>query len=232
MNIYFASDHAGLAHKDKVFAYLVEHTDYQLTDFGPFEFDAKDDYPDYISLAARRVARETHSIAIIFGGSGQGEAILANRFQGVRAAVYYGGDKDILRLSKEHNNANVLSIGSRFVSDEEVVGVVKEWLDHRFTHVERHERRLKKLEQKAKMGLKEPAIERFGWIGVILIVSAYVANIFGVLLPNDTGYLMANVVGSLFVMIDARQDNNTQAVVINAVWILAGLIGMFHYFLL
>jgi ribose 5-phosphate isomerase B len=83
---------------------------------------------------------------IIFGGSGQGEAITANRFPGVRAAVYYGGSEEIIKLSREHNDANVLSIGARFVTNEEMFRVVDIWLETNFSKGERHVRRIKEID--------------------------------------------------------------------------------------
>ena len=231
MKIYFASDHAGLELKEKIFNHLADRG-YELTDFGPLEMDKNDDYPDYISLASRAVSRNPKSLAIVFGGSGQGEAMMANRFKRVRATVYYGGNsQEIVKLSRQHNNANVLSIGARFTEEQEAKDMVDLWLDTKFEKEERHVRRLAKIEKEARMGLKSRKIERFGWFGVFLILSAYVANIFGLLSVDDSGYLMANIVGSLFVLVDARQDDNMQAVVINVVWVLAGIFGVFRYIL-
>ena len=95
--------------------------------------DEDDDYPDFMHIVAKQVAGdpEAHR-GIIFGGSGQGEAMVANRYKGVRAAVFYGGSDEIILLSRWHNNANVLSIGARFVSEEEAIKVVKLWLETEF----------------------------------------------------------------------------------------------------
>lgn len=230
MKIYFATDHAGLAHKDKLFAYLAEH-DYELIDYGAFELDEGDDYPDFVAKAARSVALDRKSVGIIFGGSGQGEAIVANRFRGVRCAVYNGGDRSIVELSRRHNNANMLSIGARFVTETEMKEVVEAWLATKFEKEERHVRRLKKIELEARKGTKSQKIERFGWLGVVLILSAYIANILGVLNVTDSGYLLANLAGSIFVLVDARQDENMQAVVINAAWIIFAVVGIVRYLL-
>lgn len=144
--IYLASDHAGFALKEFLKKFLmVEGCD--LKDFGAFKYQAKDDYPDFIKLAAKAVAKDKNSQAIIFGGSGQGEAMTANRFKGVRAAVYYGGPLTIVSLSKEHNQANILSLGARFVTKRQAKQAVQLWLGVKFSQAPRHLRRLKKIDQ-------------------------------------------------------------------------------------
>jgi ribose 5-phosphate isomerase B len=91
------------------------------------------------------------SRGIILGGSGQGEAIVANRVMGIRATVFYGepvaSDESIIELSRQHNNANVLSLGARFLSDEEAIEAVDQWLDTAFSQEERHARRIQKIDQ-------------------------------------------------------------------------------------
>lgn len=126
--IYLATDHAGYPHKDVVKEWLLSEG-YKVEDCGAFNFDAEDDFTDFISQAAKAVSlapRERRGI--IFGGSGQGEAILANRFPGVRAAVYYGGPEEIVTLSRKHNNSNVLSIGARFVDVDTTKARIWTWL--------------------------------------------------------------------------------------------------------
>src|SRR3989344_5746360 len=108
MKIFLASDHAGLALKGKVKVWL-KGLGYDVNDEGAFELDETDDYPDFISIVAKQVASNpTEHRGLIFGGSGQGEAMTANRYQGVRATVYYGPPDKIIILSRQHNNANVL----------------------------------------------------------------------------------------------------------------------------
>jgi ribose 5-phosphate isomerase B len=126
--LYLATDHAGFDHKEAVMSWLVAEG-LTVIDCGAKMYDADDDFPDYISVAARAVAKAPEqSAALIFGGSGQGEAMVANRYVGVRATVYYGGDESIIALSREHNDANVLSIGARFVSLDQTKKVVWDWL--------------------------------------------------------------------------------------------------------
>ena len=114
MKIHLATDHAGLELKEKVKLYLL-NLDYEVIDHGAYEYDALDDYPDFIFPCANAVSNDPESKGIILGGSGQGEAMAANRVKGVRAAVFYNGPDEIIKLSRQHNNANILSLGARFV---------------------------------------------------------------------------------------------------------------------
>jgi ribose 5-phosphate isomerase B len=147
--IHFATDHAGLAHKDAVKAWL-QHEGYQVVDHGAHHFDAFDDFPDFIRLAAEAVSKDPTNRAIIFGGSGQGEAMVANRFPHVRATVYYGGNQDIITLSRQHNDANVLSIGARFVKEDEAKEVIARWLKTSPLDDKKYERRNRKIERITK----------------------------------------------------------------------------------
>lgn len=159
MKVLLASDHAGFGLK----AALLEHIrtlGYDVEDMGAFTLDPEDDYPDFVTPLAKRVAIEPDTMGIITAGSGQGEAMCANRIQGVRAAVFYGEMKvtaalevegghsedgfDIVRLARKHNNANILSIGSRFVSGEETVEAVRIFLETEFSTAPRHARRIGK----------------------------------------------------------------------------------------
>ncbi len=146
MTVYFATDHAGFEMKNELLGYVRDELGYDVMDCGAHAFDAEDDYNDFIALAAQAVSdAPTQHKAIILGGSGQGEAMCANRYPGVRAAVYYGNERDILRLSREHNDANVLSLGSRFLSVAEAKDAVRYWLMTEFSNEKRHERRINKL---------------------------------------------------------------------------------------
>ena len=145
MNIHLATDHAGLELKNAIKDYLKEKG-HEVTDHGAHEYDAQDDYPDFIFPCARAVAADPESRGIILGGSGQGEAMAANRIKGVRAGVYYGSEREIARLSREHNNANVLSLGARFISEQEIYDIIETWLDEPFEGG-RHQRRIDKLDR-------------------------------------------------------------------------------------
>ena len=144
MNIHIATDHAGLEMKNSIKEFLLGNG-YDVTDHGAYEYDALDDYPDFIFPCARAVASNLNSRGIILGGSGQGEAMAANRIKGIRAAVFYNGPKEIIQLSREHNNANILSLGARFMSKKEIFDVVDFWLKVSFEGG-RHQRRIEKLD--------------------------------------------------------------------------------------
>ena len=141
--IVLATDHAGFELKEHVKKFLTEKG-YDIKDFGALEYDGLDDYPDFILPAAKYIS-EHKLIGIIFGGSGQGEAMAANRIKGIRAAVFYNGPNEIVELSRLHNNANILSIGARFVSSQEVEKVIELWLSTDFEEG-RHEKRINKLD--------------------------------------------------------------------------------------
>lgn len=145
MKIHVATDHAGLDLKNAIRDYLVDKG-HDVTDHGAHEYDALDDYPDFIFPCAKAVAADTESKGIILGGSGQGEAMAANRVKGCRTAVFYNGPMDIVKLSREHNNANILSLGARFMSEEEIYDVIELWLAEPFGGG-RHQRRIEKLDQ-------------------------------------------------------------------------------------
>lgn len=144
--IHLATDHAGFESKEFLKDALQE-LGYDVVDHGAYEYNNEDDYPDYIRIAAEAVAENPgHSRAVVFGGSGQGEAMVANRISGVRATTYYHFDPEIIKLSREHNNANVLSIGARFLSHEEIIESVLFWLEIPFGYEDRHERRIEKID--------------------------------------------------------------------------------------
>lgn len=146
MRIYIGTDHAGFELKESLVAFL-RAEGHEVEDFGAHSFEALDDYPDFIRPVAEAVAHDKESRGIILGGSGQGEAMCANRVKGARAAVYYGGAVDIVVLSREHNDANILSLGARFIEEDEAKEVTRVWLATPFSCDERHARRIQKLDK-------------------------------------------------------------------------------------
>lgn len=153
MKIYFGSDHAGFKLKQVLMSF-VEHLGHEYEDLGDFEADPEDDYTDFVIPVARLVSHSPDLRGIIIGGSGQGEAIAANRFHNVRAVVFNGqyAPKDgrevphELEVARQHNDSNILSLGARFLSDDEAKDAVRIWLNTDFSGDERHVRRLKKIE--------------------------------------------------------------------------------------
>lgn len=162
MKIFIGADHAGYELKEKLKIYLSNlGLGYELVDKGAFKYDADDDYPDFIGPVAEAVAGDKESRGIIIGGSGQGEAMCANRVAGVRAAVFYGeavpksaidvkgvessDPYEIIKISREHNDANILSIGTRFVSQDEAKFAAELFMSTKFSGEDRHTKRIKKL---------------------------------------------------------------------------------------
>lgn len=162
MKIYLATDHTGLDLKNKVREFL-QKENYEVEDCGAFEYNKDDDYPDWICKAAQKVSQNPQERGIIFGGSGQGEAMVANKFKNVRCALFYTpaiptqsvnieGDKstdpfEILKLSRMHNQSNMLSIGFRFVNEQDVFQAIKIWLTTPDPTEERHLRRIDKIKK-------------------------------------------------------------------------------------
>lgn len=148
MKIYLATDHAGYEMKEALASYIEKDLGYTVLDMGAHQLDPDDDYVDFITLAAQEVSRDPdQSRGIVLGASGSGEAIVANRYPNVRCVAYYGGSTDILKLSREHNSANVLSLGARFLNLDDAKKAVKLWLATPFSEEERHVRRIKKIEK-------------------------------------------------------------------------------------
>ena len=143
MKIYLGTDHAGFELKNSIKEHLLREG-YDVKDFGAHGFDPADDYPDFVNKVAEAVSLDSESKGIVLGYSGQGEAIASNRYKNVRAVVYYGGDGDIIKLSREHNNANILSLGAHFLNIDEAKAAVDLWLETEFPGDERHVRRLNK----------------------------------------------------------------------------------------
>jgi len=160
MKLALATDHAGYVACKEISSYLTA-LGHDCIDFGPQKFNADDDYPDFITPAAQAVSQGVCDMGIILGGSGQGEAMAANRVKGVRATVFYGpalaktavdaaghssdDPHEIIKLSRAHNDANVLSLAGRFLSLDEMKHAVELWLATPFSGASRHSRRIKKL---------------------------------------------------------------------------------------
>ncbi|MGH6955392.1 MAG: RpiB/LacA/LacB family sugar-phosphate isomerase [Caulobacteraceae bacterium] len=162
MKVYFASDHAGFETKNTLVEYVRDQLGCDVEDCGALANDPDDDYPEIIALAARKlsddVAAGKDSRAIVAGGSGQGESIVANRFKGVRCALYYGdpGNRqvdasgkrlDILASTRAHNDANALSLGLRFLTLDQAKDAVARWLAAPFSGEARHARRIVQIDR-------------------------------------------------------------------------------------
>ena len=157
MKIFFAADHAGYEMKNALMEFVREELNYEVEDCGAFELDEGDDYPDFVVKAAVEVARDPKgSRAIVLGASGQGEAMVANRQPGVRAAVYYGepavkqidasgNELNLLESTRAHNDANVLALGAKFLNLQKAKSATELWLKAKFSGEERHQRRIEKL---------------------------------------------------------------------------------------
>lgn len=163
MIIHLAADHAGFEHKEAISEWL-QASGHEVIDHGAEQYDADDDFVDFMFPAARVVASQPAARGILFGGSGQGEAMAANRVKGIRATVYYGpvaaigaidvsgklsnDAYEIVRLSRSHNDANILSIGARFVSIEDAKQAITIWLDEPFSGKQRYAARNMELDKR------------------------------------------------------------------------------------
>lgn len=146
MKIFIGGDHASFELKKVLVPYL-KGLGHDVSDMGAHTYVETDDYPAIIASVAMGVFKDPENFrGIVMGGSGQGEAIVANRLPGIRAAVYYGGKKEIVALSREHNNSNVLALGARFLTPQEAQEAVKMWLETPFSGDKRHVRRNEAIE--------------------------------------------------------------------------------------
>ncbi|OGJ01586.1 hypothetical protein A3G98_02445 [Candidatus Nomurabacteria bacterium RIFCSPLOWO2_12_FULL_37_8] len=154
MKIYIGTDHAGYGLKEKLLLSL-KGQEYEVIDKGAYEYNEHDDYPDFVIPVARAVSKDSNNAkGIIIGATGQGEAITANKFPNVRAVVYYGksesvvdDEADVIIRSRQHNDANILYLGARYLTEEEMMNVVNLWLKTSYSGDERHVRRLGKIDQ-------------------------------------------------------------------------------------
>jgi len=142
MRIHIGSDHAGLDFKNELITHLVVNG-HDVTDHGPYEYDALDDYPDFCIPCAEAVAKDATSLGIVLGGSGNGEQIAANKVKGVRAALVWS--IETAKLAREHNNANVISLGQRLHDADFVKQLIDTFIATKFPGDERHVRRIDKI---------------------------------------------------------------------------------------
>lgn len=154
MKIIIGSDHAGYELKADIINFLKEK-EYEVMDMGPYEYSPQDDYPDYIKKVGEYISEHNDSEkyrGIVIGGSGQGENICANKYKNVRSILIYGNDIDlnnnIAILSRQHNDANIISFAARFINTENALIILNTWLKENFSKDERHIRRLLKIENK------------------------------------------------------------------------------------
>lgn len=146
MKILIAADHAGFELKNKIKAYLLSEK-YDVEDMGAFTMNTEDNYPEIMVPVAMRILKNAENYkAIVFGKSGQGEAMIMNRFPGIRATVYYSRNLDSIRLSRQHNDSNVLSIGAGLLNEDESKEAIKLWLSTPFSVEERHIRRIEQMD--------------------------------------------------------------------------------------
>ncbi len=179
LKIFLATDHAGFEYKEHIKSMLIDSGEYEVVDVGAHSLDLDDDYPAFMHLAASKVSEDPENTkAIILGGSGQGEAMVVNKYPGVRAVVYYGEPasvdsselivdsnadmnkeniKDsaysIIALSRLHNDANVLSLGARFLTLDEAKRAVQLWLSTEFSGDARHTRRINDIDIKGSLAI-------------------------------------------------------------------------------
>ncbi|MEK6898401.1 MAG: RpiB/LacA/LacB family sugar-phosphate isomerase [Nanoarchaeota archaeon] len=142
--IYLSGDHAGFELKNKI-RYWLKKKGYETRDFGPYVYNKDDDYPDFVIPMARSLlkCKNKDSRGVIVAGSGEGEAIAVNKLKGIRASVYHGKNLEIVKTTREHNDANVLCMGARFVSENEMKKAIELFLKTKFQGG-RHLRRINK----------------------------------------------------------------------------------------
>ena len=153
MKIHLGCDHAGFELKEKVAQHL-KSKGHEVIDHGAKTYDALDDYPVFCFLAAQGAAQDPNSLAIVIGGSGNGEQISANKIKGVRAALAWS--VETAKLAREHNNANVIGIGGRMHSESESLAIADSFIDTKFSNDERHMRRINQITEYETGGKMPP----------------------------------------------------------------------------
>ncbi|PZG53012.1 ribose-5-phosphate isomerase [Spongiactinospora gelatinilytica] len=149
MRVYIAADHAGHDLKNHLSSWLKEHG-HEVIDCGPFVYDAEDDYPTFVLRAAEGVAGDPGSLGVVIGGSGNGEQIAANKVRGIRAALAWS--EDTARLARQHNDANIVSLGARMHTQEEATRFVEVFLATVFSGEPRHSRRIAQIDAYETIG--------------------------------------------------------------------------------
>lgn len=157
MRIHIATDHAGLEFSTQLQRHLAEQG-HEVVDHGPVEYDALDDYPAFCIRAAQAVARDqaagVETLGVVFGGSGNGEQISANKVRGIRAALVW--NIPTAELARQHNDANVIAIGARQHTFEEAASFIDRFIETPFSHEERHVRRIGQIAAFEADGSLEP----------------------------------------------------------------------------
>ncbi|ASY34957.1 MULTISPECIES: ribose-5-phosphate isomerase [unclassified Streptomyces] len=153
MRVYLGSDHAGYELKNHLVEWLTEHG-HEPVDCGPHLYDAQDDYPPFCLRAAERTAADPEALGVVIGGSGNGEQIAANKVEGVRCALAWS--VETAKLGREHNNANVVSVGARMHSTDEATSFVEVFLSTPYSEEPRHTRRIEMLTAYEKSGVLPP----------------------------------------------------------------------------
>lgn len=144
MKIYLGTDHAGFEFKEKIKEYLIKEQ-YDVTDCGAHIFDPNDDYPDFISLVGENAGKNADSYGIVLGKSGAGECMVANKYKNARAFLAIN-EKNV-KLAREHNDANIISLGSEIISLQTAKKLIKLFLETPFSNDERHVRRINKIKE-------------------------------------------------------------------------------------
>jgi ribose 5-phosphate isomerase B len=149
MRVHLGSDHAGFELKAAVAARL-EELGHEVVDHGAASFDGEDDYPPYVLTAASAVVADAGSLGVVIGGSGNGEAIAANKVPGVRAALVW--TEETARLGRQHNDANVISLGARQYATADAVRFAEIFVETPFSNEPRHRRRIAMLADYERSG--------------------------------------------------------------------------------
>ena len=156
MRVYLGSDHAGFELKAELARWLIDHG-HEPVDCGPTAYDADDDYPPFVIAAAERAVADAGTLAVVLGGSGNGEQIAANKVTGARAALCWS--REIAELARQHNDANVCSLGARFVTVDEATSIVEGFVGTPFSEDARHVRRIAQISDYESLGALSPADE-------------------------------------------------------------------------